>query len=526
MSPSPNNSLCFQTKGISKDYTVRVLDCIDFDLNRGEVHGLLGANGAGKSTFCRIVAGLTSASAGTMHSEGKVYSPATKQEAEEFGVQIVQQELTLIPTLSVAENLFLNRMPHRLGIINRRRLQHAASIALARVGLEDVPPDTPAGSLGIGQQQLIEIANAIDRQCRVLIFDEPTAMLTYTESQRLFQLIHELKERGIGIIYISHRLKEVAEITDRISILRDGKKVGTYATADVTTDRMVQIMSGDPAETFSSSAANETPNSVYSATKQKSRSTAQIAMAVDNFSRANKFQNISFQVSRGEVLGISGLIGSGRTELLRAIFGADDADEGNVTLFDDPANPTQPTFSGRFQSPTQSVAHGIAMVTEDRKDNGLLLSQSIKTNLTLSGISNVANTLGIVNRTTEEKASTQLIDQLHIRCQGTDQHVGTLSGGNQQKVAIGKWLFKDASVFLLDEPTRGIDMAARQRIYRLIEELSGLGKTIVMVSSDIEELLQTCDRIGVMSGGKWIRTYERHEFDAESITDTAFASFK
>lgn len=541
MSPSPICEICFETKGICKDYSVRVLDGIDFELRSGEVHGLLGANGAGKSTFCRIVAGLTPATQGSMKCAGSSYVPTSKQDAESFGVQIVQQELTLVPTLTVAENLFLNRLPNRFGLINRRELRRAAGIALSRVGLESVSSETLAGELGIGQQQLVEIANAIDRQCRVLILDEPTAMLTATESQRLFRLIDDLKTRGIGIIYISHRLKEVSAITDRITILRDGKKVGTFDSRVVSTDQMVEIMSGstdsasstvDVGGVGSGKEKLELDRDIgkaslrYAKPARQAASTRHIAMSVEKLSNGTKFESVSFDVARGEVLGVSGLIGSGRTELLRAIFGADRATHGVVRLFLDPIDIDKVTFTGRFASPSQAVSYGLALVTEDRKDNGLLLSQSIGTNLTLANLSQVSNRLGLLERGNERKEVTRLVADLDVRCQGTEQVVGTLSGGNQQKVAIGKWLFKDAGIFLFDEPTRGIDLAARERIYRLIDQLADAGKAVVIVSSDIEELLQTCDRIGVMSSGRWVRVFDRDEFDPELITETAFSSFK
>ncbi len=498
-----SNFSLLKTEALTKEYSTRVLDGVAFELYAGEIHGLLGANGAGKSTLCKIIAGLLLPTSGTMQLCGSDYIPSSKQAAENAGVQIVQQELNLIATLSVAENIFLNRLPSRFGIVQTKQLQERARKALDRFGLVDITTDALVSSLGVGQQQMLEIASALDRNCRLLILDEPTAALSATETRRLFTWLHELRQRGIGIIYISHRLSETAEITDRVTILRDGKHVATYATKDVTTHRMVELMSG---KQHSPLVAN-----------RPSYRQERIALRVENLTRLPQVKNISFSVHRGERLGISGLVGSGRTELVRAIFGADLAESGFVFLGDDPS-------AYRFSHPSQAVKKGLVMVTEDRKQDGLLLSQPIRVNTTLANMQGVSRA-GLLSPLAECTVAQQQRDSLDFRCTDIEQAVGTLSGGNQQKVAIAKWLYRDGEVFLFDEPTRGIDMAARQKIYQLLETLASQGKAIIIVSSDLEELMDMCDRIGVMSAGEWKAEFERCDFSEEKLTQAAFSSF-
>lgn len=501
-------SSLLSVRAVSKRYAVTVLDKVDFDLGRGEIHALLGSNGAGKSTLCRIIAGLGSPTSGSMRLDDRTYAPTGKHEAEQLGIQIVQQELCLIPNLSVAENLFLSRMPHNLGVIRRSKLRRLASDALSRVGLHDLDPDKPAGTLGIGYQQLVEIANALDRECRVLILDEPTSALSQSETEHLFNLLLRLRDRGIGIIYISHRLDEVARLADRVTVLRDGCLVSTCNATDITTDQIVSLMSGDP-------TSNDT------ATEQKefsfhSHCTNQIALDVVDITRGKAVRHVSFQVKRGERLGIAGLVGSGRTELLRLIFGADPADVGTIRV----GSEERPR---RFRHPHEAVSSGLAMVTEDRKGDGLLLPLSVCINTSLASLAEQFANRGLIRDERERERVTEVVRSLDIRCNDLGQAVGTLSGGNQQKIAIGKWLSHEVEVILFDEPTKGIDVAARRRIYRLMETLAAAQKGIVIVSSDLEELLENCDRIAVMSAGKLVTIFERGQWSMDEITRAAFS---
>ncbi len=485
---------------------VTVLHEVDFDVRPGEVHALLGANGAGKSTLCKMIAGLTGVSGGSMSLDGQSYRPGDKQQAEAQGVQIVQQELNLIPTLSVAENLFLARLPRRFGVLRQSRLHHQAREALDRLQLDDIATHTPVGELGVGRMQMVEIAAALAASCRLLILDEPTAALSGKETDLLFQQIRRLRRDDVAMIYISHRLDEVKRIADRVTVLRDGRHAGTHDIADVSTDQMVELMGGHP--------LSSTRQSIRTA---KLNATDPPALAVDSI-RCGPVEDVSFTVRRGEIFGITGLVGAGRTELLRAIFGADRADGGTVSV-----NGGPPT---RFHHPAEAVAAGLAMVTEDRKQTGLLLQQSIRDNITLNSLARDFSMFGFVRGQSEIESSGAMCDSLETRCSGVDQVVATLSGGNQQKVVIGKWLTRGAEVFLFDEPTRGIDVGARRLIYQLFDQLATLGKGIVIVSSDLDELFDTCDRIAVMSAGRMVNTFQRGQWNEEMILQACFSGHR
>ena len=492
-------------RDLTKRYSVTVLDRVAFDLRAGEIHALLGANGAGKSTLCRIISGLVRPTAGEMILSGQLYAPATKQAAESVGVQIIQQELNLIPTLSVAENLMLTRLPSRGGIINQRVLHRRARRALDRFGLEDVDTETLVGSLGVGRRQMVEIAAALDCDCKILILDEPTAALSANETERLFRWLARLREQQVGIIYISHRLDEVARIADRVTVLRDGKYVSTQPASGLTTNAMVDLMTGQRED----SAASH---------QHTSFTQDRIAMRVEGLCRGKLLQDVAFEVRAGQRLGIAGLVGSGRTELLRAIFGADVAQHGRVQL-------GETADAQRFRHPSQAVAAGMAMVTEDRKQNGLLLQQSIRVNTTLCALRRDFSTRGLIRSRAEHDSAESMCRKMETRCTSVEQLASTLSGGNQQKVVVGKWLVRDADVFLFDEPTRGIDVAARLRIYRLFDSLARDGKALVIVSSDLDELLDTCDRIAVMSAGQLVATFDRDSWSHDKIMQASFSGY-
>jgi ribose transport system ATP-binding protein len=484
---------------------VTVLKNCNLQVRAGEIHALLGANGAGKSTTVRIIAGLMRPTSGTMRLGGTDYAPVDKRDAELHGVQIVQQELNLISTLSVAENLYLPRLHSFGGVIRRAALHRDARTLLDKFGLNDVSTKTAVGSLGVGLQQMVEIAGALDRECRLLILDEPTAALSAAESVRLFAWLRRLRDAEVAIIYISHRLDEVASLSNRVSVLRDGGSVGTYDVANLSTDRMVSLMSGTDQ---TNNATNE----------YQTHSLEQPALSVEGLS-GGIVHDVSLHVQRGERLGIAGLVGSGRTEFLRIVFGADRAGSGCVYVGDDPA-PRQ------FRHPCEAVDSGIALVTEDRKDNGLLLSHSIRANTTVAALAQQFSTGGVVRQTAEEEAANSICQALETQYNDIEQTVATLSGGNQQKIAVAKWLIHDADVFLFDEPTRGIDIPARRRLYRLFDSLASDGKGLIIVSSDLSELLETCDRIAVMSNGRIAATFERSDWSHERIMQAAFSGYQ
>lgn len=416
---------------------------------------------------------------------------------------MVMQELNLLPTLSVAENLFLHDLPRRAGWIDRRRLRAAAREAMAQVGLEAIDPDTLVGDLGIGHQQMVEIARNLIGDCRLLILDEPTAMLTAREVDMLFEQVERLRERGVAIVYISHRLEELARISQRIAVLRDGRLVCVEPIERYDADQLVTLMVGrELGERFDLGP----------------RQTGAPLLRVERLSRRGKVHEVSFEVRAGEIFGISGLIGSGRTELLRLIYGADRADGGQVLLGDPPQRLS-------LRSPADSVRQGVALITEDRKGEGLLLDQSISANLALGNLPALARH-GVIDRRREEALARRQVEALRVRCADTAQAVGELSGGNQQKVVIGRWLERDCQVLLFDEPTRGIDVGAKFDIYALLAELTRRGKALVVVSSDLRELMLICDRIGVLSAGRMVDTFERDAWTQDALLAAAFAGYK
>ncbi|MCQ3029661.1 sugar ABC transporter ATP-binding protein [Pseudomonas syringae] len=489
--------------GIGKTYAQPVLGDIDLTLMRGEVLALTGENGAGKSTLSKIIGGLEAPTTGQMQFQGESYQPASRTQAEKLGVRMVMQELNLLPTLSVAENLFLDNLPRRAGWINRKRLREDATQAMAQVGLDAIDPDTLVGELGIGHQQMVEIARNLIGDCRVLILDEPTAMLTAREVEMLFEQITRLQARGVSIIYISHRLEELQRVAQRIAVLRDGKLVCVDAIANYSSEQLVTLMVG-----------RELGDKIDLGARQ----IGEVALSIKGLSRGDKVRDVSFQVRKGEIFGISGLIGAGRTELMRLIYGADLADSGTIEL-------GSPLRSVSIRSPADAVRQGIALITEDRKGEGLLLTQSISANIALGNMDAVSAG-GLVKAQDETSLAQRQIDAMHIRSSGPAQLVSELSGGNQQKVVIGRWLERDCPIMLFDEPTRGIDVGAKFDIYGLFGELTRQGRALVVVSSDLRELMLICDRIGVLSAGRLIDTFERDSWTQDELLAAAFAGYQ
>ena len=497
--PSPLLSI----RGLHKSYAVPVLKGIDFELFAGEVHAIVGANGAGKTTLCNILCGLTPFDAGQLQVDGQTYLPSSLRDAESAGIRIVMQELNLIDNLSIAENLFLTTLPTRLALIDFGKLFEQAANVLQLAGLSGIDPRRQLGTLGIGQQQLIEIARALANPCRILILDEPTAALTDPQTELLFDKIAELKAQGTGIIYISHRMNEIRRIADRITVLRDGISVCSSAAASISTDEIVVQMSGD------------IPDEKIASTRVASVETA---LRIRSLSSAALLKNIDLDIRYGEILGIGGLIGSGRTELLRAIFGADEITEGQIFIGDD-ARPTS------IHSPSDAVSLGIGLVPEDRKQQGLLLGQSISDNITLASLPEFSSALGIVDEVQEENAVRNLQQMLEIKYDSHSQAVGELSGGNQQKVSIARWLMKECRIVLLDEPTRGVDIRAKNAIYALLRNLASQGKAIVVASSESRELMAICHRIAILSDGRMADVFERGDWSASRLTAAAFSAY-
>jgi ribose transport system ATP-binding protein len=510
-----NVKLLFRATGIGKRFAVPVLDNVGIEIRGGEIHGLLGANGAGKSTLSKIIAGMHRADAGQMELLGTAYSPLNKGEAESRGVQIVHQELGRIASLTVAENLFLGRLPSCLGIISRRKLYRDAQDVLARFDLGELDPDQLVQGLGVGTQQMLEIAAALIRPGRLLILDEPTAALSAKEVEHLFVWLEERKRNGAGIIYISHRLDEVLRIADRVTVLRDGNVA--YSGATPREQRpLIQAMAG--------------PEGLASGNTFRSSLRPTLALEVRNLHSGQAVHGVSFRLHRGERLGIAGLVGAGRTECVEAIFGKRKCERGEVIVHRDSTRAAESRGSMQrartpFKHPSNAVRAGLALVPEDRKHLGVLLDLSIAANVTVCKMSQECAPWSLNIGQFEKRTARDLEQRLDIRCETSEQAVRSLSGGNQQKVAIAKWLATNADIFLFDEPTRGVDVVARHLIYGLIQELCEAGKGVVMVSSDLDELMENCDRICVMSNGRLISDFERGSWTREQLTAAMFAGF-
>jgi ribose transport system ATP-binding protein len=505
MTPDPNASASaalLSLSGIGKTYVTPVLRDVSLAVRGGEVLALTGENGAGKSTLSKIICGLEPATTGTMLLDGQPYQPASRTAAEALGIRMVMQELNLIPTLSIAENLYLKDLPHRFGWIDRGRLERDARAQMEKVGLRGIDPWTPVGHLGIGHQQMIEIARNLIGDCRLLILDEPTAMLTHREVELLFEQVARLKAQGVAIVYISHRLEELKRVADRIAVLRDGDLVCDDAIGGYSSTDLVKLMVGRAAD---------------AEIDLSGRTLGAPLLRVRGLARAGVVAPASFDLRAGEILGIAGLIGSGRTELLRLIFGADRADAGAVFV----GEQAQPADLG---SPKAAVQAGIAMVTEDRKGQGLLLAQSIAVNTTLATLEAVSSA-GWLDHARERAVATDYIGKLGVRSRDPDQAVRELSGGNQQKVVIARWLDRDCPVMLFDEPTRGIDIGAKFDIYTVLAGLARQGKGLVIVSSDLRELMLICDRIAVMSAGRIVDTFTRGTWSQDQLLEAAFSGY-
>ncbi|ASP83093.1 sugar ABC transporter ATP-binding protein [Sinorhizobium meliloti] len=483
-------------RGIQKSYgPIKVLHGVDLDIYPGEVVALLGENGAGKSTLSNIISGAVQPSAGDMTWLGKSYTPANPRAAMDEGVGMIHQELKLLPKLSVAENVFLGRYPMKSSRVDRKAMEDRARSGLHRLGL-DISPDRLVEGLSTGKQQLIEIAKALTLNARLLILDEPTAALGGEETQLLFQQIERLKSEGVGIIYISHRLEEIRQIADRIVVMRDGAKVQEFDRGDVPIRTIVEAMVGRSLERMF--PALPVP-------------TDQVTLEVRNLSSPSKaFRDISFSVRRGEVFGIAGLMGAGRTELVRAITGADPISGGEVLLRGKAITP---------RSPIDAIRNGIVLVPEDRKLQGVVLDHSIAENIGYANLGEIASSGWLSSRRIQQFAE-DYIRKFGVKGRG-GQNASELSGGNQQKVVLAKWLARKPQVVVLDEPTRGIDVGARSSIYDLIMDLARQGVAVIVVSSDLEEVLGVSSRIMVMAKGKQSAILNREDANDVSVMELA-----
>lgn len=487
-----------QMRGISKRFPgVIALDAVDFEIFPGEVVALAGENGAGKSTLMKILGGVYQPDEGEISVNGKPVSIRGVTDASANGVGFVHQELNVLDNLTVAENVFLGREPRLFGfLIDRQKLNADADIYLKRLKL-GISPKTPLGELSIAEQQMVEIAKALSLNARILIMDEPTSSLTLTETETLLGVIKDLRAQNVSIIYISHRLGEIKEIADRVVVLRDGKNAGTLARDEINHDSIVKLMVGRDIDRFHKPTAAGEKTLFAEISELKTR----------------RYPNraISFAVHKGEILGFAGLVGAGRSEAAQAIFGVDTPVAGSITL---------DGVQTKVTCPRDAIDHGIYLIPEDRRNSGLILDVPIRANITLPALSRYASA-GLINRNAENKTAREMCEKLNVKTPSVETRAANLSGGNQQKVVLAKWLSLNPRLLIFDEPTRGIDVGAKAEIYQLMRSLAESGVAIIMISSDMEEVLGESDRIAVMHEGAITGILSREQASEEAIMKLA-----
>lgn len=503
--PHDDSSPLIEARGITKSFPgVRALENVELRLGRGEVLCVVGENGAGKSTLMKILGGVYATDAGEIQIDGRPVEIGSVERAQKLGITLIHQELNLAGSLDVAGNLFLGREPRvggPLKLIDRRIYRDAQAI-VERLGL-DCSPHTLVSQLSIGQQQLVEIGRSLSLASSVLIMDEPTSSLTQRETKRLFEVIRDLKRDGVSILYISHRLAEVREVADRVTVLRDGRNAGELAREEISHDAIVRLMVGRELKQFFHRPA---------AAPAPSAAGLPPALEVQGFKLTHaQRQPIDFEIRRGEIVGMAGLMGAGRTELAEALFGVRPMAAGQVAIDGRPV---------RIRSPRDAIAAGIFLIPEDRRHQGLILEQNIRQNISLASLDRL-NVLGLVARRRERELAERMRERLNIRTSDVEKLVGLLSGGNQQKIVIAKWLARSPRLLMLDEPTRGIDVGAKAEIYALMRELAAAGVGVLMISSDLEEILGVSDRVLVMHQGELASGLPRERMTEQAIMQLA-----
>ena len=487
-----------EMKEIDKSFPgVHALDHVSFDVRKGEVHALMGENGAGKSTLMKVLTGIYSKDSGSIVYDGKEVEFTNPREAQEAGVVIVHQELNMMGHLTVAQNIFIGREYMKGGIIDDAKMNAETNKLFDRLNIK-IDPTQTMSKLTVGKQQMCEIAKAISHEAKVIVFDEPTAALTDSEIEELFNIIRDLRAKDMGIVYISHRMDEIKVITDRVTVMRDGGYVGTLITEDCTKEDIINMMVGRVIYEEPKSKSNVAPD-------------AEVVLKVDHLKAGRMVQDVSFELKKGEILGFSGLMGAGRTETARALFGADEKESGDIYI------------NGKkveINTPQDAVKLGIGYLSEDRKRFGLVLGKSVAENSTLASLKDFMKGI-FINKKKEDEVAAEYVKSLKTKTPSVDQLLVNLSGGNQQKVVISKWLIQNCDILIFDEPTRGIDVGAKSEIYHLMNELVKQGKSIIMISSEMPEILRMSDRIIIMCEGRKTGEIDIAEATQEKIMHMA-----
>ena len=487
-------------KKIKKSFGPTIaLDRVDLELREGEVHALIGENGAGKSTLMNVIAGSLQPDEGTMELDGRRYAPGNPLDARTHGIALIHQELSLCPHMSVAENVMMGIEPSRAGVLDREKLHARTSEVLQTFHHADIRPDRRVGDLSVAARQIVEISRALAARARIILMDEPTSSLQREDVTHLFALIRKLSAEGISVVYISHFLEEVRQIADRFTVLRDGRSVSTGEIASISDDELIAKMVGRAQQNLFPSRSSQPGETV---------------LEVQDLASPPLLKNASFTVRRGEILGIAGLMGSGRTPLLRAIYGLDYVASGKIII---------KKKGIRRAAPSMCLIEGLGYLSEDRKGEGLTLNQSLADNITITRFGSCAS-FGWLDLGAQRKQTEQLVSALKIKSGGVNQPVGSLSGGNQQKVIVARLLHQDADVLLLDEPTRGIDIGSKAQVYETIAACAAQNKAVLMVSSYLPELFGMCDRLGVMSRGRLSEIRPIDQWTPESVLQTAIGT--
>ena len=491
-------NVILELKNIDKSFPgVHALNNVSFDVQEGEVHALMGENGAGKSTLMKVLTGIYTKDSGSIIYEGKEVEFHNAREAQDAGIVIVHQELNMMGHLTVAQNIFVGREPMKGIKINDKKMIEDSKELFKRLNI-DIDPTETMSKLTVGKQQMCEIAKAISRDAKVIVFDEPSSALTDAEIEELFKIIRDLRSRGLGIVYISHRMDEIKQITDRVTVMRDGTYVGTLITETCTKEDIINMMVG---------------RVIYEEPKSCSmvKEDAPVVLKVEHLNAGRMVQDVSFELRKGEILGFAGLMGAGRTETARAIFGADPKESGEIYVNGEKVD---------IKSPADAVKHSIGYLSEDRKRYGVVVQKSVTENATMATLENYMSG-AFINKKGEKEITQSYVEQLNIKTPSVEQLVVNLSGGNQQKVVLAKWLVRDCDILIFDEPTRGIDVGAKSEIYKLMNKLAEEGKSIIMISSELQEILRMSDRVLVMCEGKKTGELPIEKATQEAIMDLA-----